>query len=92
MTNLKKKDFYNVITGEDVNKESYGINASTFKRVINVDMVFDSRGQYIGIRTCRGKFENNKYIPNKGIHDFKSFSELMIWNNQKCTLIEEVKL
>lgn len=84
MSNIKKRDFYNVISGEIVEAESYGYDASTFKKVDNVEMIFDSRGEYLGIRTCRGKIENGKYIVKKGPYDFKSFLDLKIWAGQRC--------
>ena len=89
MTNIKKKDFYNAINGDDAKKESYGLESSTFKKVVNVDMLFDSRGEYLGIRTFRGKLENNKLNMKKGISDFKSFLDLSIWKNQKCIHIAD---
>lgn len=84
MTNLKKLDFYNVITGEKEDFNTYGIKASTFKKLDNIDMVFDSRGEYLGIMTCRGKFVNGKYTSKKGIKDFKTSEDLMLWNNIEC--------
>jgi len=84
MSNLKKIDFYDAITGDPVNKERYGIDASVFKKVDNVDLVFDSRGEYLGIRTCRGKIINGKYTCKRGILDFKSFNDLKIWAGVPC--------
>lgn len=91
MSNLKKIDFYNVITGEPVNKERYGIDASTFRKVDNIDMVFDSRGEYLGIRTCRGKTINGKYTCKKGIFDFKSFTDLKIWEGVECAKVDFIE-
>ena len=45
MSNMKKRDFYNIITGERVDGENYGKDAATFKEVDNVVLVFDSRGE-----------------------------------------------
>jgi hypothetical protein len=84
MSNMKKRDFYNITTGERVDGENYGTDASTYKKVDNVDMIFDSRGSYLGIRTSRGKFENGKYIVKKGPYDFKSFLDLKIWEGKRC--------
>ncbi len=84
MSNMKKRDFYNIITGERVDGENYGIDAAISKEVDNVVLVFDSRGEYIGIRTSRGKFENGKYIVKKGPYDFKSFLDLNIWAGKRC--------
>lgn len=84
MSNIKKRDFYNVTTGEDVDGENYGKEAAIFKKVDNVSMVFDSRGKYLGIRTCRGKIVDGKYIAKKGPHDFKSFLDLNIWAGKGC--------
>lgn len=84
MSNIKNRDFYDAITGDIVGAESYGRDASTSKKVDNVDMIFDSRGSYLGIRTCRGKFENGKYIASKGPYDFKSFLDLKIWAGKEC--------
>lgn len=91
MSNIKKRDFYNVVTGDKEYKNDYGINASTFMKVDNVDMIFDSRGQYLGIRTCRGKFINGKYTSKEGIRDFKSFMDMEIWNGVKCARVDYVE-
>lgn len=85
MSNIKKRDFYNITTGERVDEESYGKDAATFKKVDNVRMIFDSRGEYLGIMTSRGKFENGKYIIKKGPYDFKSFLDLKIWEGKRCS-------
>lgn len=85
MSNIKKLDFFDVITGYQVSEESYGRDASTFKKVDNVDMVFDSRGKYLGMRICRGKFINDKYTAKEGIRDFKSFLDLRIWAGIQCS-------
>jgi len=84
VVNIKKKDFFNCTTGEENGGEDYGINCSTFKKVDNVDLVFDSRGEYLGIRTCRGKIINGKYTCKVGIRDFKSFMDLKIWAGTPC--------
>lgn len=91
MCNMKKRDFYDVITGEGVSGEDYGIKASIFKKVDNVSMVFDSRGQYLGLFTSRGKFENGKYIVKKGPYDFKSFLDLKIWAGQRCCSMDFIE-
>jgi hypothetical protein len=85
MTNIKKREFYNVITGELNDGKYYGIEAEIFKKVDNVEMIFDSRGSYLGIRTSRGKFENGRYTFKKGPYDFKSFFDLMIWGGKLCS-------
>lgn len=84
MSNIKKLDFFDIITGDPVSGESYGRDASTFKKADNVDMIFDSRGEYLGIRTCRGKLINGKYIAKEGIRDFKSFLDARIWTGMQC--------
>ncbi len=89
MVNRKKRDFFNVITGEIANPEDYGVDGRIYKKSDNVDMVFDSRGQYLGIRTCRGKFVDDKhgnkvYTSKKGIYDFKPVSDLMKYPLQCC--------
>jgi hypothetical protein len=85
MCNMKRKDFYDVITGDIVEANNYGRDTATFKKVDNVDMVFDSRGSYLGIRTSKGKFVGKKYIASKGPYDFKSFLDLKIWAGQECS-------
>lgn len=84
MSNIKNRDFFDVITGEAVDGEYYGKCASVFKKTSNVSMVFDSRGNYLGIRTCRGKIVNGIYKPKEGPCDFKSISDLKIWEDQEC--------
>lgn len=91
MSNIKKREFYNAITGDIASAEDYGIDASTFKKVDNVEMIFDSRGSYLGIKTCRGKFENGKYIVKKGPCDFKSFIDLKIWACKRCSSIDFIE-
>lgn len=91
MSNIKKLDFFNVITGDPVSEESYGRDAQTFKKVDNVDMIFDSRGEYLGIRTCRGKFINDKYTAKEGIRDFKSFLDLGIWASKQCPKVDFIE-
>ncbi len=84
MCNIKKRDFYDAITGDAVNGKYYGNDAAVFRKVDNVDMIFDSRGEYLGVRTCRGKFIGNKYTAKKGPYDFKSFLDLKIWAGKGC--------
>lgn len=84
MVNMKKRDFYDAVTGERVDGKYYGVDAAIFRRVDNVDMIFDSRGQYLGILTCRGKIVDGKYIAKQGPSDFKSFSDLKIWTGKGC--------
>lgn len=91
MCNIKKRDFYDIITGDVANAKDYGINASTFKKVDNIDMIFDSRGEYLGIRTSRGKFVNGKYIIKKGPYDFKSISDLKIWAGKRCSSMDFIE-
>lgn len=86
MCNVRKKEFYDAITGDTTDGKYYGTDAAIFRKVDNVDMVFDSRGSYIGIRTCRGTFVNDKYTTKKGPYDFKSFSDLKIWAGKGCNL------
>lgn len=91
MCNIKKRDFFDVVSGDVVGADSYGSDASTYKRVDNVDMIFDSRGEYLGIRTSKGKFENGKYIVKKGPYDFKSFLDLKIWAGQRCSSMDFIE-
>lgn len=92
MSNIKNRDFYDVVTGDIVEAESYGIDAATFKKVDNVHMIFDSRGEYLGIRTSRGKFEKGgKYIASKGPYDFKSFLDLKIWGGKRCSSMDFIE-
>lgn len=84
MVNLRKKEFYDIISGDSESGERYGTDATISKKVDNVDLVYDSRGRYLGIRTCRGKFENGIYIANKGPYDFKSISDLKVWAGKRC--------
>ena len=91
MSNIKKREFYDSITGECVSGENYGFDCSVFKKVDNVDMVFDSRGQYLGIRTCRGKIINGKYTSKQGIRDFKSADDLRIWAGKQCADIQPIE-
>jgi len=88
MVNFKKLDFYNAITGDTVDKKNYGRFAEVFKKVDNVDMVFDSRGSYLGIRICRGKFINGKFTGKEGPRDFKSYTDLKIWAGVECINLE----
>jgi hypothetical protein len=85
MCNVRKKEFYDAVTGDATDGKYYGMDAAIFRMVDNVDMVFDSRGSYIGIRTCRGKFVDDKYTTKKGPYDFKSFSDLKIWAGKGCS-------
>lgn len=84
MVNIKKLDFYDVITGDSSDGKNYGVDTSIFRRADNIDMIFDSRGSYLGIRICRGKFIDGKYTGKKGIYDFKSFMDLKIWAGGRC--------
>lgn len=89
MTNIKKMEFFDVTTGEPISRDRYGIDGKIFKRVDNVHMIFDSRGQYLGIRICRGKFINGKFTGKKGIYDFRSFLELKEWENVTCSILQK---
>lgn len=91
MCNIKKRDFFNVITGEPTNAENYGTDASIFKKTDNTDLIFDSRGVYLGLRTCRGKFINGKYTSKQGIRDFKSADDLRIWAVTKCANVDFIE-
>jgi hypothetical protein len=86
MCNVRKKEFYDAITGDTTDGKYYGMDAAIFRKVDNVKMVFDSRGQYLGILTSRGKFVDDKYTTKKGPYDFKSFSDLKIWAGKGCNL------
>lgn len=91
MSNIKKRDFYNAITGDSVDGNKYGIDTEIFKKTDNVNMLFDSRGSFLGIMTCRGKFINGKYIVKKGPYDFKSFLDLKIWAGKRCDSIDFIE-
>lgn len=92
MSNIRNQmAFFNVITGECIDGESYGKDAATFKKVDNIHMIFDSRGSYLGIRTSRGKFEKGKYIASKGPYDFKSFLDLKIWAGKRCSSMDFIE-
>ncbi len=91
MSNIKKRDFYNAITGDSVDGNKYGIDAEIFKKTDNVNMVFDSRGSFLGIMTCRGKFINGKYTSKRGIFDFKSFMDLQIWAGKRCPGVDFIE-
>lgn len=91
MVNVKKIEFYDVTTGQSANKERYGIDTSVFRKVDNVDLIFDSRGKYLGIRTCRGEIIDGKYTCKKGILDFKSFTDLKIWAGSQCAKVDFIE-
>lgn len=54
-------------------------------------MIFDSRGKYLGIRTCIGKFINDKYTSKEGRRDFKSFLDLKIWEAARCPKVDLIE-
>jgi hypothetical protein len=85
MCNFKKKEFYDAITGNTTDGKYYGIDAAVFRNVDNVKMIFTSRGEYLGIITCKGTFIGGKYTTKKGPFDFKSFSDLKIWAGKGCS-------
>lgn len=92
MSNTKKLDYYDVITGNSVDEDDYGFKATVNKKVDNVDQVFDSRGSYLGIRTFRGRIINGKFTCKKGGRfDFKSCIELEIWKGKgsSCYSVEK---
>ena len=91
MSNVKKREFYDVITGDYASEKNYRLDASIFKKVDNVDLIFDSRGSYLGIRTCRGKFINGKYTCKRGMFDFKSFIDLKIWGGKQCSGVDFIE-
>lgn len=84
MSNLKKIEYFNVVTGIPVSGEKYGVDASIFRKTDNVDLVFDSRGKYLGLRICGGREIDGKYTFKKGGFYFKSSDDLKIWENIKC--------
>lgn len=84
MVNIKKLDYFDVITGYAVDSRNYGLDAAVFKKADNVQMIFDSRWEYLGIITCRGKFINGKYTAKQGPKDFKSIDDLKIWAGVRC--------
>jgi hypothetical protein len=86
MSNVKKKEIYDAITGDTTDGKYYGTDAAIFRKVDNVEMIFDSRGEYLGIRTCKGTFVNGKYTTKKGSYDFKSFLDLKIWAGKGCNM------
>lgn len=90
-----KKDYFNVITGEYVDGEGYGTDARIFRKTDNINLVFDSRGSYLGIQTCRGKVIENKgkkrYTSKQGIKDFKSFIDLKMWEGVGCAQVDFIE-
>lgn len=84
MVNVKKLDYFNVVTGDAVDGKSYGRDAAVFKQSDNVEMIFSSRGEYLGITICEGKFINGKYTGKQGPKNFKSFTDLKIWAGREC--------
>lgn len=88
MANKRKYDFFDVITGDAADMKNYGRDASVYKRVDNIDMIFSSRGEYLGILTCRGKIINGKFTGKKGIRDFKSFLDLKMWAGIECVNLD----
>jgi hypothetical protein len=91
----KKRNYFNVVTGEYVDGEGYGIDARIFRKTDNVNLVFDSRGSYLGIQTCRGKVIDNKgkeyYTSKQGIKDFKSFIDLKMWEGIRCAQVDFIE-
>lgn len=92
MSNIKNQmSFFNVITGEIAKPEEYGVDGRIYRKSDNVDMIFDSRGSYLGVRSCRGKFVDDKhgnkvYTCKKGIYDFKSFLDIKKYQLQSCDI------
>lgn len=92
MSNIKNQMmFFDIITGNIASAEDYGIDGRVYRKTDNVDLIFDSRGSYLGIRTCRGKFIDDKYTGKKGIYDFKSFLDLKIWAGKRCGPIDFIE-
>lgn len=91
MVNIRKYEFFDVITGEPVTSKNYGRDAEVYRRTDNVDLIFDSRGEYLGIRTCRGKIINGKFTGKIGKYDFKSFLDLKIWAGRECSKVDFIE-
>lgn len=95
MSDIKKKDYYNAVTGEYVDGEDYGTDARIFRKTDNVNLVFDSRGSYLGIQTCRGSYIDHKgkkcYTSRQGIKDFKSFIDLKMWEGVRCANVDFIE-
>lgn len=96
MSNIKKREFFNVVTGEKDDGKYYGIDSSIFRKSDNVELIFSSRGEYLGIKTCRGKFMKNDkggtyYTSKEGIFDFKSFDDLGIWAGKTCPSVSFIE-
>lgn len=87
MSNIRKKEFYDVITGESVEEDRYGEDAIIYKKSTNVDMIFDSHGQYLGIRKSLGKMINGKLTFRRGPYIFQSADELKYLVGIKWTTI-----
>lgn len=99
MTNLKKKEYFNVITGEKNDGKTYGKDAKIFKYADNISLIYDSRGKYLGLRISKGKFEFEDDIANKGLFIwekgpfyFKSSDELKIWEGVSCIHHDDIKI
>lgn len=91
MSNLKKKDYFDCTTGEKVDGENYGRDAKIFKKSDNMELIYDSHGNYLGLRCSMGKFENEnskdnkgEYIWSKGPYYYKSVEDLKVWDGIKC--------
>lgn len=84
MCNIRRKECYDAVTGDTVNARYDGKNAATFRKVDDANLIFDSRGQYLGIRTSKGKFAKGVCATKKGPYEFKSFVDLRTWTNQGC--------
>jgi len=99
MVNFKKKDFFNCITGEDNDGSTYGTSAVIFRRSNNVELIYDSHNNYLGLRISTGKYENEnneknkgKYIWSKGPYYYKSPEDLKIWEGIKCSKTNGIKI
>ena len=99
MSNLKQKDYFDCITGETVDDYNYGKDAKIFKKTDNIDLIYDSHGNYLGLRCSMGKFENEngkdhkgKYIWSKGPYYYKSTEDLKVWGGIKCSPHIGIKL
>lgn len=96
MVNFKKKDYFDCITGENVDASNYGKDAKIFKNADNMELMYDSHGNYLGIRCSMGKYINEKtketYVWSSGPYYYKSPEDLKVWDGIKCSEHVGIKL
>lgn len=80
MCNIKIKDFYNFITGEDCGKDTYSIFKTTYIKCNYEQLIYDSRGKYLGLRRRKIDCKNGKIVIEKH-YKFESFLYLKSHDN-----------